>query len=174
MHHHDVDMIAVTGSIETGKGIARAAADQVKRVHLELGGKAPVLVFGDADLEAALETVAGTGYYNADQDCTAATRVLAARSVYDDVLGGLVDQAAGFVPGDLRSPETTLGPVNSARSTRPDSASASRASSRVPRITRRSPPAAGARTGRATSSSPPSSAAYTRAMRWSSARSSGR
>jgi len=115
VHHHDVDMIAVTGSIETGKGIARAAADQVKRVHLELGGKAPVLVFGDADLEAALETVAGTGYYNAGQDCTAATRVLAARSVYDDVLGGLVDQAAGFVPGDLRSPETTLGPVNSAR-----------------------------------------------------------
>jgi len=115
VHHPDVDMIAITGSVETGKGIARAAADGVKRVHLELGGKAPVVIFDDADLEAALETVAGTGYYNAGQDCTAAARVLAAGSIYDDVLAGLVEQARAFVPGDLRSPETTLGPVNSAR-----------------------------------------------------------
>ena len=74
--HDDVDMVSLTGSVETGKWIARAAADTLKRVHLELGGKAPVVVFDDADMEAAMETIAGTGYYNAGQDCTAATRVL--------------------------------------------------------------------------------------------------
>src|SRR4051795_9969493 len=84
--HPDVDMVSLTGSVETGKGIAAAAADTLKRVHLELGGKAPVVVFDDADMEAAMETIAGTGYYNAGQDCTAATRVLAGKGVYDDVL----------------------------------------------------------------------------------------
>ena len=72
-------MIALTGSVDTGKHFARTAADTLKRVHLELGGKAPVVVFDDVSLESALETIAGTGYYNAGQDCTAATRVLAAR-----------------------------------------------------------------------------------------------
>src|SRR5215211_5101904 len=66
--HPDVEMVSLTGSPETGKWIARAAADSLKRVHLELGGKAPVVVFDDVDLEAALETIAGTGYYNAGQD----------------------------------------------------------------------------------------------------------
>ena len=75
--HPDVDMVSLTGSVETGKWIAKHAADTLKRVHLELGGKAPVIVFDDVDLETALETIAGTGYYNAGQDCTAATRVLA-------------------------------------------------------------------------------------------------
>ena len=70
-------MVSLTGSVETGKRIAAAAAATLKRVHLELGGKAPVIVFDDVDLESALETIAGTGYYNAGQDCTAATRVLA-------------------------------------------------------------------------------------------------
>jgi betaine-aldehyde dehydrogenase len=113
--HPDVDMVSLTGSVETGKWIARACADTLKRVHLELGGKAPVVVFDDADLETVLETVAGTGYYNAGQDCTAATRVLAASKVYDDVLSGLAEQAAGFKTGDVLDPDTTLGPVNSAR-----------------------------------------------------------
>jgi len=113
--HPDVDMVSLTGSVETGKHIARTAADTLKRVHLELGGKAPVLVFDDVGLESALETIAGTGYYNAGQDCTAATRVLAASKVYDDVVAGLADQAQGLVIGDTLSPETTLGPVNSAR-----------------------------------------------------------
>ncbi len=113
--HPDVDMVSLTGSVETGKHIARTAADTLKRVHLELGGKAPVIVFDDVSLESALETIAGTGYYNAGQDCTAATRVLAARNVYDDVVAGLADQAQGLVIGDTLSPETTLGPVNSAR-----------------------------------------------------------
>ncbi len=70
-------MLALTGSVDTGKHFARTAADTLKRVHLELGGKAPVIVFDDVSLESALETIAGTGYYNAGQDCTAATRVLA-------------------------------------------------------------------------------------------------
>ncbi len=113
--HPDVDMIALTGSVDTGKHFARTAADSLKRVHLELGGKAPVLVFDDVSLQSALETIAGTGYYNAGQDCTAATRVLAGAGVYDDVVAGLAEQAKGLVIGDTLSPDTTLGPVNSAR-----------------------------------------------------------
>jgi betaine-aldehyde dehydrogenase len=113
--HPDVDMVALTGSVATGKHIARTAADTLKRVHLELGGKAPVVVFDDVDMSAAVETIAGTGYYNAGQDCTAATRVLASAETYDDVVAGLAEQAQGLVIGDTLSPDTTLGPVNSER-----------------------------------------------------------
>jgi len=113
--HPEVDMVSLTGSVDTGKHIARTAADTLKRVHLELGGKAPVVVFDDVSLQSALETIAGTGYYNAGQDCTAATRVLAASGVYDEVVSGLAEQAQGLVIGDTLAPETTLGPVNSAR-----------------------------------------------------------
>jgi betaine-aldehyde dehydrogenase len=113
--HPEVDMVSLTGSVQTGKHIARTAADSLKRVHLELGGKAPVVVFDDVSLQSALETIAGTGYYNAGQDCTAATRVLAAGAVYEDVVSGLAEQAKGLVMGDTLAPETTLGPVNSAR-----------------------------------------------------------
>jgi betaine-aldehyde dehydrogenase len=113
--HPDVDMVSLTGSPETGKWIAKAASDTLKRVHLELGGKAPVVVFDDADMETALETIAGTGYYNAGQDCTAATRVLASKGVYDDFVSGLSSQAQGFVVGDTFAEGTTLGPLNSAR-----------------------------------------------------------
>jgi betaine-aldehyde dehydrogenase len=74
-----------------------------------------VVVFDDVDMSVALETIAGTGYYNAGQDCTAATRVLAGPKVYDDVVSGLAEQARGLVMGDTRSPDTTLGPLNSAR-----------------------------------------------------------
>ncbi|HZB74989.1 MAG TPA: aldehyde dehydrogenase family protein, partial [Solirubrobacteraceae bacterium] len=115
VQHPDIRMVSLTGSVETGKWIARAAADTLKRVHLELGGKAPVVIFDDADMETALETIAGTGYYNAGQDCTAATRVLAAGKVYDDVVSGLAGQAKGYKMGDLYDEETTLGPVNSSR-----------------------------------------------------------
>ncbi|MGA9286451.1 MAG: gamma-aminobutyraldehyde dehydrogenase [Solirubrobacteraceae bacterium] len=115
LEHPDVDMLALTGSIATGKHVARTAADTLKRVHLELGGKAPVVVFDDVDMASAMETIAGTGYYNAGQDCTAATRVLAGAGVYDDVVAGLAEQAKGLVTGDTLSPETTLGPVNSER-----------------------------------------------------------
>jgi betaine-aldehyde dehydrogenase len=115
INHPEVDMLALTGSVDTGKHLARAAADSLKRVHLELGGKAPVIVFDDVSLESAMETIAGTGYYNAGQDCTAATRVLAAGKIYDDVVAGLAAQAEGLVIGDTLSAETTLGPVNSAK-----------------------------------------------------------
>jgi betaine-aldehyde dehydrogenase len=108
-------MVSLTGSPDTGKWIAQAAAQTVKRVHLELGGKAPVIVFDDVDMETAMETIAGTGYYNAGQDCTAATRVLASAKVYDDVVAALADQAKGLVMGDTMSADTTLGPVNSSR-----------------------------------------------------------
>jgi betaine-aldehyde dehydrogenase len=112
--HGDVDMVSITGSVEAGKKVARSAADSLKRVHLELGGKAPVIVFDDVDMATALETIAGTGYYNAGQDCTAATRVLVGAKVYDDVVSGLAEQAKGYVMGDTRSADTTLGPLNSA------------------------------------------------------------
>jgi betaine-aldehyde dehydrogenase len=113
--HPDVAMVCLTGSPPTGKWIAAAAADSLKRVHLELGGKAPVVVFDDADMEAAMETIAGAGYYNAGQDCTAATRVLASSAVYDDVVSGLSSEAQGLVLGDTLSSDTTLGPLNSVR-----------------------------------------------------------
>jgi betaine-aldehyde dehydrogenase len=113
--HDDVNMISLTGSVDTGKWIARAASDTLKRVHLELGGKAPLVVFDDVDMSTALETIAGTGYYNAGQDCTAATRVLTSSKVLDDVVNGLAEQAQGLVLGDTRSADTTLGPLNSAR-----------------------------------------------------------
>ena len=113
--HPDVDMVSLTGSPGTGKWIAKAAADTLKRVHLELGGKAPVVVFDDADMDTVYETIAGTGYYNAGQDCTAATRVLAGKGVYDDVVNGLAAQAKEFVMGDTLSPDTNLGPLSSAR-----------------------------------------------------------
>src|SRR3954468_2561945 len=113
--HPDVDMVSLTGSVESGKRVAEVASQTLKRVHLELGGKAPVVVFDDVDMATAMETIAGTGYYNAGQDCTAATRVLAGKGVYDDVVSGLAEQAQGLVVGDTMSPDTTLGPLNSSR-----------------------------------------------------------
>jgi betaine-aldehyde dehydrogenase len=113
--HPDIDMVSLTGSPETGKWIARSAADSLKRVHLELGGKAPVIVFDDVDMSTAVETIAGTALYNAGQDCTAATRILASSKVYDDVVNGLAEEAKGYKVGDTFDPDTTLGPVNSQR-----------------------------------------------------------
>jgi betaine-aldehyde dehydrogenase len=115
VEHPDVDMVSLTGSVETGKWIAEHAAKTLKRVHLELGGKAPVIVFDDVEMETAMEAIAGFGYYNAGQDCTAATRVLASADVYDDVVNGLASEAKGYVMGDTMSPDTTLGPLSSAR-----------------------------------------------------------
>ncbi|HSI80587.1 MAG TPA: gamma-aminobutyraldehyde dehydrogenase [Solirubrobacterales bacterium] len=113
--HPEVDMVSLTGSPETGKWIAKAASDTLKRVHLELGGKAPVIVFDDVEMEAAMEFIAATALFNAGQDCTAATRILASKKVYDDVVSGLADEAKGYKIGDLNDPETTLGPVISER-----------------------------------------------------------
>jgi betaine-aldehyde dehydrogenase len=113
--HPEVDFVSLTGSPETGKWIAKAASDTLKRVHLELGGKAPVVIFDDADMELAMETIAGTGYFNAGQDCTAATRVLASKDVYDDVVSGLAEQAKDYKTGDTFDEDTVLGPLNSER-----------------------------------------------------------
>jgi len=115
VQHPDIELVSLTGSPETGKWIARTAADQLKRVHLELGGKAPVIVFDDMDLSVALESITGAALYNTGQDCTAATRVLASAKIYDDVVSGLAEQAKGYKVGDTFDPETTLGPLNSMR-----------------------------------------------------------
>ena len=111
--HPDVGMVALTGSVATGSAVARAAAETLKRTHLELGGKAPVIVFDDADPEAVAEAVGFAAFYNAGQDCTAATRVLAAAPVHDALVDGLAGVAAGQVLGT--GPGDTLGPLNSAR-----------------------------------------------------------
>ena len=113
--HPDIGLVSLTGSPGTGKWIAGAAADTLKRVHLELGGKAPVIVFDDVEMDTALESIAAAGLYNTGQDCTAATRVLASSKVYDDVVNGLADQAKGYKTGDTFDPDTTLGPLNSMR-----------------------------------------------------------
>jgi betaine-aldehyde dehydrogenase len=111
--HPNVDMVSFTGSVRSGRRVAELASRSVKRVHLELGGNAPVVVFDDVDVAATAEQIAGSGFYNAGQDCTAATRVLAAASIHDDVVAALADQARALVLGDPGAEDTTLGPVNS-------------------------------------------------------------
>ncbi len=111
VRHPDVAMVSLTGDVATGKEVARAAADTLKRVHLELGGKAPVIVFDDADLEAVVEGVKVAGYFNAGQDCTAATRVLAGPKVHDAFVSGLADAAGSLKMGDPGEDGTELGPV---------------------------------------------------------------
>ncbi len=92
-------MASITGSVRAGRQVARAAGGDLKRVHLELGGKAPVIVFDDADVAAAAETIAATGYFNAGQDCTAATRVLAGAGIHDDFLAALAEAARATTTG---------------------------------------------------------------------------
>jgi len=91
--HPTPSMVSVTGSVRAGQQVAEAVAPQLKRVHLELGGKAPVIVFDDADMAAAAAGIAIAGYFNAGQDCTAATRVLASPRIYDDFVAALAEQA---------------------------------------------------------------------------------
>jgi betaine-aldehyde dehydrogenase len=105
-------MVAITGSVRAGKEVAKAAADDVKRVHLELGGKAPVMVFDDADVEAAAEAIAAAGYFNAGQDCTAASRVLAGPRVHDDFVAALTEQAKSTKTGHPDDEDVLYGPVN--------------------------------------------------------------
>ena len=111
VRHKGVDMVSITGSVRAGKAVAAAAADTLKRVHLELGGKAPVIVFDDADIEAAAEGIAGAGYFNAGQDCTAATRVIGGPGVYGDLVDALAEQAKGTVYGNPLDENTYMGPV---------------------------------------------------------------
>jgi 1-pyrroline dehydrogenase len=114
VRHPDVDMVSLTGDVATGKEIARTAADTLKRVHLELGGKAPVVVFDDADVEAAIEGIKIAGYFNAGQDCTAASRVLAGPRIHDDLVSGLADAVGSLKMGDPQADDTELGPLVSA------------------------------------------------------------
>ena len=112
--HPTPAMVSITGSVRAGMQVAEAAAHDVKRVHLELGGKAPVVVFDDADLEAAAEGIASAGYFNAGQDCTAATRVLAAPGIYEDFVSALADQARAQTVGGTDVTDADYGPLNSA------------------------------------------------------------
>jgi betaine-aldehyde dehydrogenase len=114
VRHPDVAMVSLTGDVATGREIARAAADTLKRVHLELGGKAPVVVFDDADLEAVIEGVKVGGYFNAGQDCTAATRVLAGPRIHDGFVSALADAAGSLKVGDPTEEGTEMGPLVSA------------------------------------------------------------
>lgn len=107
-------MVSVTGSVRAGMEVAAAASTDLKRVHLELGGKAPVLVFGDADLELAVEGITTAGFFNAGQDCTAATRVLAHSSIYADFVEALGGAAEATGVGAPDRDDVLFGPVNNA------------------------------------------------------------
>jgi betaine-aldehyde dehydrogenase len=112
--HEIPQMVSITGSVRAGMAVAKAAADDVKRVHLELGGKAPVIVFDDADLELAAENIAIGGYFNAGQDCTAATRVLAGPRIHDDFVAALSEQAKNTKTGQPDDEDVLFGPLNNA------------------------------------------------------------
>jgi betaine-aldehyde dehydrogenase len=112
--HKVPQMVSITGSVRAGIQVAQAAAADLKRVHLELGGKAPVIVFDDADPEKAAEAIAIAGYFNAGQDCTAATRVLAGPGIHDDFVGALTEQAKAQVTAGPDNEEATYGPLNNA------------------------------------------------------------
>jgi betaine-aldehyde dehydrogenase len=114
VEHPIPQLVAITGSVRAGMQVAASAAEQVKRVHLELGGKAPVIVFDDADVEAAAEGIAGAGYFNAGQDCTAATRVLAGPGIHDDFLAALAEQAKSTKTGMPDDDDILYGPLNNA------------------------------------------------------------
>ncbi|MGG5260919.1 gamma-aminobutyraldehyde dehydrogenase [Phycicoccus avicenniae] len=115
VEHRTPSLVAITGSVRAGAEVAASAAPNLKRVHLELGGKAPVVVFDDADIEAAVEGIAIAGYFNAGQDCTAATRVLAAPRIHDDFVAALAEYAKSSAPVGLPDDADALfGPVNNA------------------------------------------------------------
>jgi betaine-aldehyde dehydrogenase len=110
--HPVPQLVAITGSVRAGREVAQAAANDLKRVHLELGGKAPVIIFEDADVEKAAEAIAVAGYFNAGQDCTAATRVLASQANYPDMVDALSEQARQTEYGGLDKPDVLFGPLN--------------------------------------------------------------
>jgi betaine-aldehyde dehydrogenase len=107
-------MVSITGSVRAGKEVAAAAAENLKRVHLELGGKAPVIVFDDADPAKAAQAIADAGYFNAGQDCTAATRVLAGPRIHADFTAALTEQANAQLTAGPDNPDAAYGPLNNA------------------------------------------------------------
>ncbi|MFY9231843.1 MAG: gamma-aminobutyraldehyde dehydrogenase [Candidatus Nanopelagicales bacterium] len=116
VEHAVPQMVSITGSVRAGMQVAESAAKDVKRVHLELGGKAPVVIFDDADLEAAAEWLAVAGYFNAGQDCTAATRMIVGEGIYDDFVAAMAEQAKGTGTTFEDGPggEAMVPPVNNA------------------------------------------------------------
>jgi betaine-aldehyde dehydrogenase len=112
--HPTPQMVSITGSVRAGMEVASTAAADLKRTHLELGGKAPVVVFDDADIEAAATAIAEAGYFNAGQDCTAATRVLAGRGVHDDFVAALAEAAEGTRTAGPDDEDAFYGPLNNA------------------------------------------------------------
>jgi betaine-aldehyde dehydrogenase len=112
VEHPIPQLVAITGSVRAGMQVAGSAAAQLKRAHLELGGKAPVIVFDDADVAAAAEAIAVAGYFNAGQDCTAATRVLAGPGVHDDFVAALTEQARNTKTGMPDDEDVLYGPLN--------------------------------------------------------------
>ncbi len=113
--HKIPQMVSITGSVRAGMEVAKAASSDLKRVHLELGGKAPVIVFDDADIASAVEGIATAGYFNAGQDCTAATRVLVQKGVHDEFVAELKKWVGENVQTGMPSdPDTFYGPVNNA------------------------------------------------------------
>nr|WP_155073881.1 gamma-aminobutyraldehyde dehydrogenase [Streptomyces taklimakanensis] len=113
VEHRTPAMASITGSVRAGMEVAGSAAKDVKRVHLELGGKAPCVVFEDADIDAAVEGIRDGGFFNAGQDCTAATRVLVHESVHDEFVAALAKAAAEVKTGDVADPDCFYGPLNS-------------------------------------------------------------
>jgi betaine-aldehyde dehydrogenase/aminobutyraldehyde dehydrogenase len=112
VEHPDIGLVSLTGDVETGKLIARNASETLKRVHLELGGKAPMVVFDDADPEAVAEGIKVAGYWNSGQDCTAGSRVLAGPKIYDALLEKLVPTIESIKVGDPASgDDVEMGPV---------------------------------------------------------------
>jgi 1-pyrroline dehydrogenase len=112
VRHRDVRLVSLTGSVETGKWIARTAADTLKRVHLELGGKAPMVVLDDADPAAVAEALKVAGYYNSGQDCTAATRIIAAPRIHDELVEAIVPAVESITVGDpAEADDLDMGPV---------------------------------------------------------------
>ncbi len=115
INHPGVDMVSVTGDIGTGKKVIQAAASTVKRTHLELGGKAPVIVFDDADLDAVVNGLRAFGYYNAGQDCTAACRIYAGPKIHDKLVADLASAVSTLTFNDADDTKNELGPLISAR-----------------------------------------------------------
>ena len=114
VEHATPSMVSITGSVRAGIEVAKSAASDVKRVHLELGGKAPVVVFADADLAAAAEAIAIAGFFNAGQDCTAATRVIVQEAAYEEFVQLLANQAKNNIATGGPTEDVLFGPVNNA------------------------------------------------------------
>ncbi|MGK2947774.1 MAG: gamma-aminobutyraldehyde dehydrogenase [Acidimicrobiales bacterium] len=114
VEHPDVAMVSLTGSVTAGRAVAAAASQSLKRVHLELGGKAPVIVFDDADVEAVVANLTEGAFYNSGQDCTAPCRIIAGSRVHDDFVARMADAAGSITVGDPTDAATAMGPLVSA------------------------------------------------------------